>query len=180
MRTFLLAIFISVTVFGCLPIKKGMSSHEQYLVKIESFLNENISVDTSFHAKLFSHTSDGTLIGYSIYDLTDTTNIDNKMPDNNGPKINITQGHFYHVSPISYSESFSSIFYLQKDDFKIFRFVNCPNKGDKIDDVLKFASRVAEHNKTNDLITNIRNYRKHGHYTYDDYGAELDCNIIKK
>ncbi|NUY82763.1 hypothetical protein HUK80_17805 [Flavobacterium sp. MAH-1] len=176
MKQILLIISI-VIILGCSSVKTGVLSNNETLRKIETFLNDNIPQYKTIVENGFSHTEDGTLIGYSIYDLTDTTNVNKKVPDDGLPKIKFVKGHFYHVSPVISSISYSSIFYFDGNDFRVFKFVNCPNLGIKIDEVLEFADKELGGNPRKvQILTNIENYRKFGYYIEEDNYSQLNCN----
>lgn len=63
---------------------------------------------------------------------------------------------------------------------KIFKSVNCTDRGDNIKDVLTFADEKLKNcpNKKN-ILENISNYRKYGFYIRTDHHSQFvncDCN----
>lgn len=71
---------------------------------------------------------------FYIYDLTDISNNNEK----NKSCIKFINNHVYHIYPGDYEYSFSHIVILEDGNLKVFKSVNCKNRGDKIEDAVMY------------------------------------------
>jgi len=108
---------------------------------------------------------------FTIYDLTDTSNIGSSLDD----CIKLINNHVYHFAPIQKRYSFSHIVILEDGAIKVFRSINCPGKGDNLEDVLSYLSQKLKDNKDKGkILSRVKNYRKYGIYTIVDT-PDLQC-----
>lgn len=113
---------------------------------------------------------------FGIYDLTDLGNV-----DATGQRgcIEFINHHVYHVVPVLYDFSFSHIIILEDGNLKVFRSINCRDRGDKVEDVIKYLSLKLAHAKNkNKIIRRVRNYRRYGDYVRMDNFSSLMCEPI--
>ena len=112
--------------------------------------------------------------GTFIWDLTDTLNKDSRS----GPScVQFKEGHIYHFSPLEKKYSFSSIAILTKGKIKIYKAINCPEKGDNLKDAIRYIkARLPKEVTTNKFIERIYGYRKYGIYLGVDAQSAFSCN----
>lgn len=105
---------------------------------------------------------------FFVYDLTD--------PSNNPSLtacIDFKNNHIYHFAPLEFNFSYSHILILEDGKLKVFRSIDCWNRGDKLEDVISYVSKKLENNKNKDeIIERVKNFRKYGKY------FQLDSPII--
>lgn len=110
------------------------------------------------------------LVGAFIWDITDTVNKQTTLNE----CVVLKEGHIYHFSPIRKTYSYSNIAILHDGKVKFFKTINCLQKGDKIDDVIKYA-RDSLSMEQLELISRLKNYRKYGVYLQIDEQSEFMC-----
>jgi len=111
------------------------------------------------------------LRGAFIWDLTDTLNkeITNEC-------IALKEAHVYHFSPIRKSYSYSSIAILKSGNVKIFEAINCPERGDMLEDVILYVKDSLPSTPDKQaIIDRVKNYRNYGFYTRIDEQSEIGC-----
>lgn len=112
----------------------------------------------------------GTIIGANIYDLI--TGESSSEIENN---------HIYHISPIRYEYSYSYIIVVVDDRIFNFKFINCENKGDNIDEAVKFIKeKLPISNDKHEVINRVRNYRNFGVFMKTDSMSFIRCFEIKE
>ena len=112
------------------------------------------------------------LIGAFIWDITDTLNKETTLNE----CIALKEGHIYHFSPMRRTYSYSSIAILSNGQVKIFKAINCPEKGDKIEDVIQYAKdSLSSIPHEPELIIRLKDYRKYGVYLRIDEQTEFRC-----
>jgi hypothetical protein len=112
------------------------------------------------------------LIGVFIWDITDTLNKETVTEN----CIEFKEGHIYHFAPIRERDSYSSIAILKKGKVKIFKAVNCPEKGDRIEDAIQYIKdHLPNAVDKESIIARVRNYRNYGVYTKTDEQSEFSC-----
>lgn len=177
MKTSLL--IISLIFFTNCGISQSTKTYDKkdVLRKFNMVLNNSAPEYKKIVDGGFSNMEDGVTIGYTVYDLTDTTNINKKIPTDTITGIEFKEGHFYHFVPAIFSMSFSNIAYLENGNIKIFESINCLDKGTTLDEVMNFAKeKLKGHKDEKAILTNIKNYRQFGNYlTEDNYSLKLDC-----
>lgn len=172
----LVIIILSLSWFGC--ANSRVFDRDVVLNKFNEVLNESAPeygqiVDGGFHS-----TDEGVPIGYSVYDLSDVSNVGKVLPNDRREGIKFIEGHFYHFSASILSMSYSHIAYLGNKDIMIFKSINCKDKGHLIEEVIDFAeSKISKTEKRETILLNLRNYRSFGRYTVEDnYGMKINCN----
>ena len=168
----IIALIFIANTFSCVKIQKtNIYNREKVFSKLNTILN------TSIPQKIggFSNAPNGATIGYTVWDLTDTTNVNIRTPiekASNG--IKFIEKHFYHFVPILTYISYSHIAYLENGNIKVFKSINCNNRGDNYDDLIEFAKRKCT---KKEVLENLKNYRHFGIYLAEDnYGMTLNCN----
>ncbi|TWV98928.1 hypothetical protein [Chitinophaga pinensis] len=111
------------------------------------------------------------LVGAFIWDLTDTLNKETEFNE----CIALKEGHIYHFSPIRENYSYSSVAILNNGNVKIFKALNCPQKGDKLDDVIRYITDSLSVPDKTALIDRVRNYRHYGSYLRIDPQSTFNC-----
>jgi hypothetical protein len=145
-----------------------------YLKQCEEFLRREIPS--------YSFSNDrGAPMGYGIADLTDPHNVSGDVMVNTTGFIKFIVGHFYYLTPVLPHISHSFIIYVRADGrLKIFKYLNCPKKGDSLTAVVKFAKRRLRGSSDIDgILSRIRNYRSSVKLIMptDNYGTgEPRCN----
>jgi hypothetical protein len=113
------------------------------------------------------------LSGTFIWDITDTSNNETRSKDR---CVEFREGHIYHFSPMRKPYSYSNIAILKGGEVKIFKAVNCPEKGDKIEDVIKYIKDSLPAREVNqELIDRVKDYRKYGVYLRIDEQTDFIC-----
>jgi hypothetical protein len=109
--------------------------------------------------------------GFFIYDLTDTTDKD----ISSSGCIEFKEGHVYHFAPFDANISLSHILYLEKGGLKVFKSVNCDNRGDRLTAVISFLSKKLPMDKDKEAILGrVKNYKQFGkYYSMDNYSAPI-------
>jgi len=114
------------------------------------------------------------LVGAFIWDITDTLN--NETILNDSSCIALREGHIYHFSPTRIKYSYSNIAILNNGRVIIFKAINCPNRGDKLEDVIQFIiDSLHSSEPKEELINRVKNYRKYGAYLGTDEQSEFIC-----
>jgi len=112
------------------------------------------------------------LIGTFIWDITDTAIKEAAT----GNCIEFKEGHIYHFAPIPIRDSYSNIALITGDTVKIFKAINCSEKGDKIDDLLRYIRNYLSNTPDKEaIIGRVINYRNYGVYTRTDEQSEFKC-----
>jgi len=120
----------------------------------------------------FSVSRDCRLVDIFIYDLTDTTNFEVGYEG----CIDFKEGHIYHFASIINQLSYSNIAILYHGQVKLFTAINCPGKGDRLQDVMDFINSSMPQVKDNtDLVSRVSNYRKFGFYRSEDPADIFVC-----
>lgn len=111
------------------------------------------------------------LAGAFIWDLTDTLNKATTL----SACIQLKEGHVYHFCPFRKNYSYSNIAVLYEGRVRIFSAINCPGKGERIEDVIRFVSDSLQIQDKEGLIKRIRRYREFGAYIMIDEQSDLNC-----
>jgi len=110
------------------------------------------------------------LTGAFIIDLSDTTNRETNLNE----CVKFLEGHVYHFAPIRENNSYSNIAILADGNVKVFKAINCPETGDKLNEVIEYVQKSGV--KYDDpLLDRIKNYRKYGVYLKVDELSEFQC-----
>jgi len=152
---------------------KNDTAYYRRLRQIEKLLNDEITGYTF-------ENHNGVPINYLLADLTDSLNVGKKLPNNSHGYMKFITGHFYHLVPALKSISYSFIIYLDGDEMKVFKYVNCSNKDDSLEDVIRFATNKLEDDPDKiGIVNRIKNYRSSVKFPkpMDNYGdVEPNCN----
>ncbi len=151
------------------PDDNGYNKRE-ILFQFGNILSELVPSYRRLDGRGFYAEGECQLSGAFIIDLSDTTNRET-TPDE---CIKFLDGHVYHFAPIRNNNSYSNIAVLAGGNVKLFKAINCPEKGDKLNDVIDFVRRLEAMND-NILLNRIRSYRKYGVYLKIDEQSEFRC-----
>ena len=117
--------------------------------------------------------SDGEDMGFQVHDLTDPLNADS---DDTDACIEFIDKHVYHVVPGLNDFSFSHIIILEGGKLKVFRSINCRDRGDKLEDVIRYLNlKLAGERNKDDVIGRVKDYRRYGTYVRMDNFSSLRC-----
>ena len=172
----IMSVYIYLLMFlSCANTQSSkLYNKDEVLTELNSILNSSVPEYKSINEMGFSNTDEGVTIGYTIRDLTDTTNVNKRTPDDMGDGIKFVENHFYHFVPVIMSMSYSHIAYLEDGNIKVFKSINCIDKGDDFDEFIAFAKTKLKGN--NDVLKNLKNYRDFGEYLIEDnYGMTVNC-----
>lgn len=152
----------------------ALYNREQVLKKFADILNASIPEYQRIEKAKFSIRNESG-IGFFIYDLSDPSNRAASFKD----CVNFMDGHIYHFAPIIRNYSFSHIAVLENKKIKIFRSINCKNRGDSLTSVITYLSpKLADNNDSKAIMDRVKNYRKYGVYMNDD-DSSLFCKEIE-
>jgi hypothetical protein len=114
--------------------------------------------------------------GFGVYDLTDPSNVDSGV----GKEcVEFIDNHIYHVVPGLVDYSFSHIIMLEGGSLKVFRSINCPGRGDRLEDVLEYLRpKLADDKNKDEIINRVINYRKYGDYAAMDNFSGPWCKSV--
>lgn len=174
---FQLVVFSSEEINGQCPAENPdkLYNREKVLNQMIQALNESIP-DYIPQDPGFYIADDRRSGGFFIYDLFDPTNNEEANANN---CINFLDNHVYHFSPTAEYYSASHILVLENGNLKIFKSINCDNKGDILADVLSYLEPKLNNNKNKDeILTRVRNYRQYGGYIQWDYRTTY-CRLSK-
>jgi len=110
------------------------------------------------------------LTGAFIIDLSDTTNRETNLNE----CVKFLEGHVYHFAPIRENNSYSNIAILADGNVKMFKAINCPETGDKLNEVIEYVQKSGV-KRDDPLLDRIKNYRKYGVYLKVDELSEFQC-----
>ncbi len=149
----------------CSPNSDRLYSRSDMLKRLAAILNNSTPEYAVIRLGGFRVESEKA-VGFFVVDLT--------MPENNTTSpdgcVQFLGGHVYHVAPVRSRYSLSHIVFLEKGKLKVFRSVNCPERGDTIEQAVSYIGEKLARDANRDLIIErIRDYRKYGVYlTIDD------------
>lgn len=130
------------------------------LNELANVLNESIPEYSKGVPKGFYSDSENA-IGFFVVDLTNPANKQLTFQE----CVDFIDGHVYHVAPEDLYYSLSQIVILEEGKLKVFRSVNCPPRGDRLEDAISYISaRLAGDKQRDEIISRVRNYRKYGSY----------------
>jgi hypothetical protein len=109
-----------------------------------------------------------------IQDIIDTSNKEQGYDKH----IKFIRNHVYHLAPSLMEFSFSYIIHIRNDGrLKIFEAINCKDRGDSLEDVLKYINdNKGEFNNLQLLLERVKNYRKYGSYIQTDEFSTMRCD----
>jgi hypothetical protein len=157
----------------CLQNSDTLYDRREVLEKFASTLNSSIPEYKEVFEDGFYINNDGSAIGFFIYDLTDTINREIYLKE----CIHFINNHVYHFAPIRLRYSFSHIAILENEEIKFFKSINCNNRGDSVEDVLKYIDKKMSNDaKRIEVLQRVKSYRKYGDYIQTDSQSQLICN----
>jgi hypothetical protein len=117
-------------------------------------------------------------LGFFVYDLTDTSNKGTPLYD----CVNFLNRHVYHFAAINLHYSYSHLAFLEDGRVKVFKSVNCPERGgDRIEDVINYLDRALRDDENKrEVISRVRDYRKYGLYVGVDPQSALRCEAAPR
>lgn len=120
---------------------------------------------------------DGETQSFGVYDLTDPSNAASRSA---GTCTELIDNHVYHVVPGQNDYSFSHIIILEGGNLKVFRSINCRDRGgDKLEDVIAYLNaKLADDKSKDEVIGRVREYRKYGKYVRMDNFSTLRCQPV--
>lgn len=162
---------------ACLENSDSLYSRKDMLEKLSKILNETSTYYYNARYKIKKTLNLAEVqknerpFGFSIFDLTDTSNTGKPL----GECIEFKNNHIYHFALIDTPYSFSHIAVLEDGNLKVFRAINCKDKGDTLDEVTNYLNETLKEDKNKDeILIRVRNYRKYGIYTTVDT-PNLEC-----
>ena len=158
----------------CKPNPDPLYVRSRVLDDLAAILNESIPEYSVGVDKGFESLNERGM-GFFVVDLTNPANKYVMTQE----CIDFINGHVYHVAPGDAYYSLSHIVILEEGKLKTFRSVNCPSRGDRIEDVIEYVSAKLSHDKQRDeIIDRVRNYRKYGSYGRLHHAISI-CNDPK-
>lgn len=153
----------------CNPNPDSLYDRSRVLDELAEILNKSIpEYSNAVGRGFYSDNERG--IGFFVVDLTNPSNRDLKLQD----CVNFISGHVYHVAPPDLHYSLSHIVILEDGKLKVFRSVNCPSRGDRLEDAINYISAKLSHARQRDeIIDRLRQYRKYGEYGSLHHAASI-------
>lgn len=156
----------------CSENSDSLYNRQKVLEQFADILNSSIPEFKELNTFAFSAENEKP-IGFGIYDLTDPSN----KYLNNNDCINFVNNHIYHVFPFTHDFSFNHIVILENGNLKVFKSINCKDRGNSIEEVLDYLNQKlfdTEENKKQ-ILERVTNYRKYGEYARMDNFSRLLC-----
>ena len=146
------------------------------LQELADILNQSIpEYSKAFKKGFYTESERG--YGFFIVDLTNPSNKQMKWKD----CVEFIGGHVYHVAPFDGYYSLSHIVIPEDGRLKVFRTVNCPERGDRIEDAINYASaKLSNDKKRQQILNRLRNYAKYGFYGELNHAAPSRGGFICK
>lgn len=172
MKTISISILAVIMLAGLLQNERIESDA---LKRMGDRLNESINKEyEGVYFKGGFYVEKNVPINFFVFDLVDTSaniyppKIDLKKP------VTLSANGVYHFAPWRTTVSFSHIAVIKNGRVKIFSHLNCVDKGDDVEDVLKYVK--ANFDFDEQVLNRITTYRKHGVYASTDAMSKVDCN----
>lgn len=158
----------------CKPNPDSLYVRSRVLDDLAAILNKSIPEYSVGVDKGFESLNERDM-GFFVVDLTNPANKYVMTQE----CVDFINGHVYHVAPSDANFSLNHIIILEEGKLKTFRSVNCPSRGDRIEDVIDYVSAKLSHDKQRDeIIDRVRNYRKYGSYGRLHHAISI-CNDPK-
>lgn len=153
----------------CKPNPDPLYMRSRVLGELANVLNESIPEYSKGVSKGFYSDSENA-IGFFVVDLTNPANKQSTFQE----CVDFINGHVYHVAPEDSYYSLSQIVILEEGKLKVFRSVNCPPRGDRLDDAVRYVSaKLARDKQREEIISRVRNYKKYGFYGSLHHAASI-------
>jgi len=154
-------------------ISTSSAQTKSILDSMATILNESLPAYKQINKRGFYVSDENRCIGFFVYDLTDTSN--NSFTDPGSFKV--IDNHVYHFAAISMQWSISNILILESGHLKIFRAINCDDKGDRVQDVLDYLQKSHSSLLADDNLYNrVKSFRTYGRYVRTDVHSSLNCS----
>ena len=154
------------------------SSYQKRIVldTIANFLNKSIPDYKQINKIGFYVSEENRCGGFFVYDLTDTLN--NSIL--NRDSFTFKNNHVYHFASTSMPWSISNILILENGRMKIFKAINCEDKGDKVSDVLDYVlNKPSLQSGDKGIVDRIKKFHSYGRYIRTDVHSSLNCDYYK-
>lgn len=159
----------------CSDNSDNLYNRKKVIKQLGNILNK--SVPENVWGKYGVTESGNSPAGFFIYDLTDVSNKD----INSTGCIEFKENHVYHFAPWDYAFSLSHLVILENGNLKVFRSVNCKDRGDTLEDALAYLDQKLANDKSKDeILERVRNYRKYGKYLRMDNYSSLVCQGVSE
>lgn len=153
----------------CKPNSDPLYIRSRVLDELANLLNESIPEYSKGFPKGF-HSDSEIAFGFFVVDLTNPANKQMTSQE----CVDFINGHVYHVAPDDSYYSLSQIVILEEGKLKVFKSVNCPPRGDRLEDVISYVSAKLARDKQRDaIIDRVRSYRKFGVYGSLHHAASI-------
>lgn len=120
---------------------------------------------------------DDRALNFFVYDLTDPSNKQTASLE----QVDFINNHVYHFAYIDAPYSYSHIAVLEDGKFKVFSGINCPNKGDRLEDVLEYLNDKLKNDKNKkEILKRVKNYRKYGVYVSYEGLNTVQCKYLSE
>jgi len=153
----------------CKPNPDPLYVRSRVLGELANVLNESIPEYSKGVPKGFYSDTENA-IGFFVVDLMNPANKQSTFHD----CVDFINGHVYHVAPGDSYYSLSHIVILEEGKLKVFRSVNCPPRGDRLEDAISYVSaKLARDKQREEIINRVRNYKKYGFYGSLHHAASI-------
>lgn len=160
----------------CLANSDQLYHRKKVIKQLAKILNKSIPERKDVYKTGYDITEDDkSPAGFFIYDLTDTANKDITSTG----CIEFTENHVYHFAPFDYAFSLSHLVILENGNLKVFRSINCKDRGDKIEEVIAYLNQKLANDKNKDeILERVKDYKKYGKYFKMDNYSTLVCQAV--
>ena len=150
-------------ISACSENSDKLYNRQKVLEKLADILNESVPEFVKVGNPRFAVKNErGNL--FFVYDLTDPSNKSSLTAC-----IDFKNNHIYHFAPLEYNFSFSHILILEDGKLKVFKSINCLDRGDKLEDVISYLNQKLKNETDKDeIIERVKNFRKYGKYFHLD------------
>jgi hypothetical protein len=157
----------------------GYFDREKILNDLSKKLNKMIPKYRSNFGRNKFYVENGIEREFFVWDLVDTTNV---FRNYNSKKVYFSKNHIYHFAPRTYEYSISNFLFIDNTGmFYYFYGVNCPNKGDKLNDVLLLLkSKLNNQNNLKSILNNVSNYNNFRLSLKCGTSGAINCDYFKK
>jgi hypothetical protein len=160
---------------GCPENRDKLYPRRDTLQRFADILKNSIP-EFEEHTGLKFEVRDGETQSFGVYDLTDPSNAGSTAA---GTCTELIDNHVYHVVPGLNDYSFSHIIILEGGNMKVFRSINCRDRGDKLEDVIAYLNaKLIDGKSKHEVLGRVREYRKYGKYVRMDNFSGLRCESI--
>jgi hypothetical protein len=160
---------VESTKVRCKPNSDPLYIRSRVLDELANLLNESIPEYSKGFPKGF-HSDSEIAFGFFVVDLTNPANKQMTSQE----CVDFINEHVYHVAPDDSYYSLSQIVILEEGKLKVFKSVNCPPRGDRLEDAISYVSaKLARDKQRDEIIDRVRNYRKFGCYGSLHHAASI-------